>query len=181
LQKTEGRIFGILLFKFKMADNELAKKLARRQNETDSGSGNANKVFNPVSEFPEFSRKEIREYEAMFKKYDTSNDGFLDLQELKYMMEKLGQAQTHVALKQMIKEVDEDLDENISLREFFLIFRKAAKGELSCDGLKTIANSVDVQKEGVGGAKNFFQGKIEQQSNSKKLKKKLKQNKLLKK
>ena len=35
----------------------------------------------------------------MFKKYDSSNDGYLDLPELKYMMEKLDQAQTHVALK----------------------------------------------------------------------------------
>jgi Ca2+-binding EF-hand superfamily protein len=44
----------------------------------------------------------------MFKKYDTTNDGFLDLQELKYMMEKLGHAQTHVGLKQMIKEVGKE-------------------------------------------------------------------------
>ena len=37
------------------------------------------------------------------KKYDTSKDGFLDLMELKYLMEKLGHPQTHVGLKAMIK------------------------------------------------------------------------------
>ena len=38
-------------------------------------------------------------------RYDTSNDGFIDVMELKLMMEKLGHPQTHVALKDMIKEV----------------------------------------------------------------------------
>jgi hypothetical protein len=52
--------------------------------------------------------------------------------------------QTHVALKAMIKEVDEDNDDKISFREFLLIFRKAANGELQAEGLATIANSVDV-------------------------------------
>ena len=42
------------------------------------------------TEFPEFTRKQIKEYEANFKKYDTDKSGFLDVPELKYMMEKLG-------------------------------------------------------------------------------------------
>ena len=37
--------------------------------------------------------------------------------ELKLMMEKLGEPQTHLALKAMIKEVDEDNDGQISFRE----------------------------------------------------------------
>lgn len=57
----------------------------------------------------EFSRKEIKAYEKQFKDYDTGlykfhcvmvgideclgRDGFIDLQELKYMMEKLGAPQ----------------------------------------------------------------------------------------
>ena len=97
-----------------MADNELASKLNRRQNINDgqesSSAPSSSSVFNPYTEFPEFSRKEIKEYQAMFKKYDTSKDGFIDLQELKYMMEKLGHPQTHVALKNMIAEIDEDKD-----------------------------------------------------------------------
>jgi len=98
-----------------MADSELSSKLNRRQNinegvesgVTPSASSN---VFNPYTEFPEFSRKEIKDYKAMFLKYDTSKDGFIDLAELKYMMEKLGHPQTHVALKGMIAEIDEDKD-----------------------------------------------------------------------
>lgn len=44
----------------------------------------------------------------------------------------------------MIKEVDEDNDGKISFREFLLIFRKAANGELQAEGLSAIASSVDV-------------------------------------
>lgn len=39
------------------------------------------------------------------------------MMELKYMMEKLEAPQTHLALKEMIKEVDEDFDGKISFRE----------------------------------------------------------------
>lgn len=49
--------------------------------------------------------------------YDTNKDKFIDFAELKHMMEKLGSAQTHLALKEMIREVDEDKDNKISFRE----------------------------------------------------------------
>lgn len=46
---------------------------------------------------------------------DRSN--FIDMMELKLMMEKLGEPQTHLGLKAMIQEVDEDNDGQISFRE----------------------------------------------------------------
>lgn len=56
-------------------------------------------------------------------RYDEGKDGFLDLAELKVMMEKLQAPQTHLGLKAMIAEVDEDQDGKISFREFLLIYR----------------------------------------------------------
>ncbi len=50
-------------------------------------------------------------------RYDEDKSGFIDLMELKRMMEKLGEPQTHLGLKTMIKEVDEDNDGEISFRE----------------------------------------------------------------
>lgn len=50
-------------------------------------------------------------------RYDAGRDGFIDLMELKLMMEKLGAPQTHLGLKSMIKEVDEDFDGRLSFRE----------------------------------------------------------------
>lgn len=50
-------------------------------------------------------------------RYDSEKDNFIDLMELKLMMEKLGAPQTHMGLKNMIKEVDEDLDGKLNFRE----------------------------------------------------------------
>jgi len=50
-------------------------------------------------------------------RFDDGHDGYLDLSELKRMMEVLGAPQTHLGLKAMIQEVDEDGDGRISFRE----------------------------------------------------------------
>ncbi|CAG0904765.1 unnamed protein product, partial [Darwinula stevensoni] len=122
------------------------------------------------------------------RRYDTKRDGVLDLMELKKMMQSLGAPQTHLALKEMIAEVDEDQDGMISYREvrfvsgrdfaFLLIFRKAAADELSEDsGLQALAKltEVDVHKVGVGGAKNFFEAKIQDQTLSSRFEAEIKQ------
>lgn len=155
-----------------MATDELAQKLTRRVNINDGVEEGKlspqSTVFNPYTEFKEFSRKEIQEFQKTFNKYDTSRDKFIDFEELKHMMEQLKVPQTHLSLKAMIKEVDEDEDGKISFREFLLIFRKAAAGELeNCSGLKDLYQNVteiDVDKEGVSGAKNFFTSKINAQT-----------------
>jgi len=171
-----------------MATDELAAKLNRRnlinESSVDEGDGEvpkiqpSMKVFNPYTEFPEFSRKEIQGYEKKFKEYDTSRDKYIDFEELKVMMEKLGSPQTHLALKAMIREVDEDNDNKISFREFLLIFRKAKAGELeNCSGLLdlyTQLNEIDVDEVGVGGASKFFQAKINEQSKGAKFEEEIK-------
>ncbi|XP_029434613.1 EF-hand domain-containing protein D2 [Rhinatrema bivittatum] len=150
------------------ADSELSAKLQRRS-DLNEGVGDHQpqqpslRVFNPYTEFKEFSRKQIKDMERMFKQYDAGKDGFIDLMELKLMMEKLEAPQTHLGLKNMIKEVDEDFDGKLSYREFLLIFRKAAAGQLQEDsGLHALArlSEIDVFTEGVKGAKCFFEAKV---------------------
>ncbi|XP_043926533.1 EF-hand domain-containing protein D1 isoform X2 [Protopterus annectens] len=146
------------------ADQELYEKLTRRLSINDGTTQTKQvKVFNPYTEFKEFSRKQIKAMESMFKLYDSGKDGYIDLMELKLMMEKLGAPQTHLGLKNMIKEVDEDFDGKLSFREFLLIFRKAAAGELDEDsGLLALAklSEIDVSIKGVKGAKEFFEAKV---------------------
>merc|ERR1711971_1457227 len=96
-------------------------------------------------------------------RYNESGNGKISLSELKTMMEKLKAPQTHLGLKAMIKEVDEDDDGAICFREFLLIFRKSATGELKADsGLGMLAKQceINVEEVGVGGAKDFFEAKI---------------------
>lgn len=153
------------------ADSELSNILNRRQQINDALENGEEvkhsfKVVNVYTEFHEFSRKQIKDYQATFNRYDSGHDGYLDLTELKVMMEKLGAPQTHLGLKAMIAEVDEDHDGRISFREFLLIYRKAQAGELDSEsGLSQLARltEINVEEVGVGGAKNFFEAKIEQQ------------------
>ena len=48
--------------------------------------------------------------------------------------------------------------------QFLLIFRKALAGELTEDSglydIYRVVTEIDVQKEGVKGAKNFFEAKV---------------------
>ncbi|KAB5550108.1 hypothetical protein PHYPO_G00049900, partial [Pangasianodon hypophthalmus] len=145
---------------------ELAEKLNRRL-EIDGGGARPRqmmKVFNPYTEFKEFTRKQIKQMEEMFKRFDSGKDGYIDLMELKMMMEKLGAPQTHIGLKNMIREVDEDYDGKLSYREFLLIFRRAAAGELQDDDpLMALArlSEINVSNEGVKGARDFFEAKAQ--------------------
>lgn len=165
-----------------MATDELAKKLERREkiNEGElDGIQGSTQVWNPYTEFKEFSRKQIQDFQKTFNKYDVGKDKFIDFMELKLMMEKLGVPQTHLSLKGMIKEVDEDHDDKINFREFLLIFRKANAGELeSGSGLLELYQNlteIDVDAEGVKGAKNFFEAKIERQTADKKFEMEIKE------
>ena len=54
---------------------------------------------------------------SFVERYDTDNDESLSFNELKLMMEKLGIPQTHLSLKEMIKQVDKDHNGKISFRE----------------------------------------------------------------
>jgi len=143
------------------ADNELSAILNRRNqiNDTLDSGGEVKQRYAKVSvytEFTEFSRKEIKDFEVKFTTYNVSRSGTISLEELKVMMEKLGAPQTHLGLKAMIKEVDEDDDFAISFREFLMIFRKARAGELDVEsGLGQLAklSEVDVEQVGVKGLK----------------------------
>ena len=67
-----------------------------------------------------------------FCRYDVTKDKFIDFNELKLMMEKIGAPQTHLSLKAMIKEVDEDHDDKINFREvsYELFFGKSVTEEV---------------------------------------------------
>ena len=63
---------------------------------------------------------------AEFEQFDQDKDNALNIEELKKLMEGLGEPQTHRAVKDMIALVDDDKDGKISFREFLMIFRKGA-------------------------------------------------------
>ncbi|XP_064395943.1 allograft inflammatory factor 1-like [Halichondria panicea] len=60
----------------------------------------------------------LEAYKKQFMEFDEDNSGDIDIMELKRMMEKLGQAKTHLELKKMIAEVDKNNSGTIHYNEF---------------------------------------------------------------
>jgi len=66
----------------------------------------------------EASAADLEKWKKKFIEYDLDASGDIDIMELKLMMEKLGQAKTHLELKKMITEVDTVGKGTISFRDF---------------------------------------------------------------
>lgn len=60
----------------------------------------------------------LKAYKQQFLEYDLDNSGDIDFMELKYMLEKIGQAKTHLECKKMIKEVNKRETDTINYQEF---------------------------------------------------------------
>jgi Ca2+-binding EF-hand superfamily protein len=75
-----------------------------------------------------------------FEKFDEDKDNALNIEELKKLMEGLGEPQTHRAVKDMISLVDDDKDGKISFREFLMIFRERLKTNWNFKSLNAFDN-----------------------------------------
>jgi Ca2+-binding EF-hand superfamily protein len=72
--------------------------------------------------FPEFYLKaKVDELKGNFRKIDLNGDGSLSFEEVKVMMEKLGQPKTHVQLKHIISEVDTSGTGSITFHDFLRV------------------------------------------------------------
>lgn len=120
------------------------------------------------AEFPEFSRRQILHFQKMFKHYDSDRDKFLGVDDVRKMMKKIKSTPMEPSgVEDMIREMDEDGDGKLSLREFILIFRKAQNATLQHDGLKEIYQQMHVfegEQETSNPALNAFKAQIEEWS-----------------
>ncbi|OAF67461.1 EF-hand domain-containing protein D1 [Intoshia linei] len=174
-----------------MASNELASKLNKRCELIDAHEEGyesplvTDKLDNVYSKFPHFTRKELNKYQLSFKKVDMDKDNKLNMHELKLLMESLEMPQTHLNIKGLMKKIDEDMDNHVSLYEFLMIFEKVRMGEVDKDStlysIYSQITSIDVDEEGVKGAKGFFESKINDQSKKKAMEDEIKEEQLEKK
>lgn len=73
--------------------------------------------YDDEEDYPDLNER-LEAYKKQFMEFDEDNSGDIDIMELKRMMEKLGQAKTHLELKKMIAEVDTTNSGTISYPEF---------------------------------------------------------------
>ncbi|XP_030374573.1 EF-hand domain-containing protein D2 homolog [Scaptodrosophila lebanonensis] len=107
-----------------------------------------------------------------FEQFDFDGDGFIVLNELKLMLEKLSVPQTHLAAKRIMNKIAGEHEEYLSFCQFLLIYAEVRnlptqdiRSKLDHEYTEKLAHSVavDVSAVGVSGAKRFFEAKIEQQ------------------
>jgi len=137
--------------------------------------------FNPFVAFPNLSRKQIKDYERTFKSYDTGRKGYLNIEDVRKLMEAVGRPQTHLTLKKLINEARQKEDavalaphpiNTLSFFGFLSMFDETEDEPThpSDNSLATGVNdlirqqSIEVHETGVRGAKDFFSAKISQQS-----------------
>ncbi|XP_020916259.1 allograft inflammatory factor 1 [Exaiptasia diaphana] len=99
------------------------KKFGALKKQQDQDLDEINKSFissgdyDDEEDYPDLSER-LEGYKNQFMEFDEDHSGDIDIMELKRMMEKLGQAKTHLELKKMIAEVDTNNSGTIHYNEF---------------------------------------------------------------
>lgn len=101
-------------------DHQGGKRFGQLKKEQDEKLDEVNKDFLDDEDYSEVEdlADRLLSYKAQFVEFDEDNSGDIDIMELKRMMEKLGQAKTHLELKKMIAEVDKTDSGTITYKEF---------------------------------------------------------------
>ncbi|XP_038063878.1 allograft inflammatory factor 1-like [Patiria miniata] len=100
----------------------------------------------------------LSSYKDKFIEYDLDNSGDLDVKDVSYMMEKLGQPKNHLEVKKMIAEVDTNHSGTINYNEFIemmlgkknsvlkiiLMFEEKKKGKEQPTGVPPKKNLADL-------------------------------------
>ncbi|XP_076466688.1 allograft inflammatory factor 1-like [Babylonia areolata] len=100
--KQGGKAFGEFMAKWESSFDETNKEFEEDETYKDD----------------EELHDKLQQYKKKFIECDQDLSGDLNMMDVKYMLEKLGQAKTHLELKAMIKEVDSTNTGAINYRDF---------------------------------------------------------------
>jgi len=101
-------------------DHQGGKKFGelKKHQETELDTINQEYLHEDAYKEVEDLAAKLKSYKNQFMEFDADNSGDIDFQELKLMLEKIGQPKTHLECKKMIKEVDKTNSGTINYREF---------------------------------------------------------------
>ena len=91
-------------------------------------SADNNSENSPEDDLTEEQKAELKE---AFSLFDKDGDGTITIDELSIVMKSIGQASSKEAIKEMIGDIDDDDDGEVSFEEFMkLMARKMKEGEM---------------------------------------------------
>lgn len=118
--------------------------------------------------------EEIREAFSIFKACDNNYDGMLDMNEVKFALEKLSIPQTHLTVKGIIAKVVDKTVTELNFCQFLLCYIAIQQNRITDTNItdlpgshKALEECVNVSEVGVNGAKQFFEAKIAQHHSDK--------------
>ncbi|KAK3097517.1 hypothetical protein FSP39_010397, partial [Pinctada imbricata] len=118
---TDAYIWEEEIMPVDFTDKQGGKKYGQLRKEQEAILDDINQTFaddtDYVEEYEDLADR-LQRYKEQFMEFDEDNSGDIDIMELKRMMEKLGQAKTHLELKKMIAEVDTTDSGTIHYNEF---------------------------------------------------------------
>lgn len=155
--------------------DELKQKFERRQKINAGEMEPENKVVvrsNSLGIYydnPDMDKVTIDSIKAKFDEFDLDKNGVLDEYELTLLFEKLKVPNNVFAVRNFIKEADQDGDNCLNINEFIAVFKKVAAGKLDdSSSLWALAQltEIDVSEVKVSGAVNFFEAQARKVSDT---------------
>lgn len=111
--------------------------------------------------------EEIRVAYSIFKSCDKNFDGMIDMNEVKFALEKLSVPQTHLTIKGIIARVVDKPVTELNFCQFLLCYMAILQNRVADTNItdlpgsqKALEECVNVSEVGVNGAKQFFEAKI---------------------
>ena len=113
-----------------------------------NGSASRKGADSPFLQKARSGKTEVRELEAVFKKFDVNGDGKISSKELGAVMASLGHVVPEEELQKAVGEIDKKGDGYINLEEFVELFTKGMDGNDVLENLKDAFSVYDIDGNG---------------------------------
>ncbi|KAJ4894662.1 putative calcium-binding protein CML25 [Raphanus sativus] len=113
-----------------------------------NGAASRTGADSPFLQKARSGKTEVRELEAMFKKFDVNGDGKISSKELGAIMASLGHEVPEEELQKAVAEIDKKGDGYINLEEFVELFTKGMDQNDVLENLKDAFSVYDIDGNG---------------------------------
>ncbi|KAJ0257856.1 calcium-binding protein CML25 [Hirschfeldia incana] len=131
--------------------------MSNNKNQSNGGSVSRTGADSPYLQKTRSGKTEIRELEAVFKKFDVNGDGKISSKELGAIMASLGNEVPEEVLEKAVTEIDRKGDGYISFEEFVELNTKGMDQDDVLENLKDAFSVYDIDGNGAISAEELHE------------------------